>query len=137
MVTDLDTALSALAEPTRRQVVDLLRARPHRTGELATACGTSGPAMSKHLRILRASGMVDELRVEADARIHLYQLRPEPFLALQAWLDQVQAYWRDQLIAFKAHAEQVVSEQAEHRLTPAIAPPEQAGEAGHDLEEDR
>ena len=93
--------------------------------------------MSKHLRILRASGMVDELRVETDARIHLYQLRPEPFLALQAWLDQVQAYWRDQLIAFKAHAEQVVSEQAEHRLTPAIAPPEQAGEAGHDLEEDR
>jgi hypothetical protein len=79
--------------------------------------------MSKHLRILRASGMVDELRVEADARIHLYQLRPEPFLALQAWLDQVQAYWRDQLIAFKTHAEQVVSEQpvseqAEHDLTP-------------------
>jgi hypothetical protein len=93
--------------------------------------------MSKHLRILRASGMVDELRVEADARIHLYQLRPEPFLALQAWLDQVQAYWRDQLIAFKTHAEQVVSEQAEHHLTPAIAPSEPASEAGHDPEEDR
>ncbi len=105
MVTDLDAALNALADPTRRQVVELLRERPRRTGDLAAACHTSGPAMSKHLRVLRASGLIEEERIERDARVHLYHLRPEPFLALQAWLDQVQAFWSDQLGAFKEHAE--------------------------------
>ena len=106
MVTDLDTALAALADPTRRHVVELLRAHPRRTGELAAACGVSSPAMSKHLRILRGSGMVAEVRTDADARIHLYELRPEPFRTLQAWLDQVHAYWTDQLTAFQTHVEQ-------------------------------
>jgi DNA-binding transcriptional ArsR family regulator len=106
MVTDLDAALVALADPTRRRVVDLLRDRPRRAGELAVACEMSGPAMSKHLHVLRASGLVEEQRVALDARVHLYQLRPEPFDALQAWLDQVRAYWTNQLAAFKAHAEQ-------------------------------
>jgi DNA-binding transcriptional ArsR family regulator len=106
MVTDLDTALAALADPTRRHVVELLRAHPRRTGELAAACGVSSPAMSKHLRILRGSGVVAEVRTDADARIHLYELRPEPFRALQAWLDQVHAYWTDQLAAFQTHVEQ-------------------------------
>jgi DNA-binding transcriptional ArsR family regulator len=111
MVTDIDTALSALADPTRRQVVDLLRERPRRAGELAAACQMSGPAMSKHLRVLRASGLVDEQRVEQDARVHVYQLRPEPFLALRAWLDHVQMFWTDQLSAFKEHVEQTRGEQ--------------------------
>ena len=62
--------------------------------------------MSKHLRILRGSGMVAEVRTDADARIHLYELRPEPFRTLQAWLDQVHAYWTDQLTAFQTHVEQ-------------------------------
>jgi DNA-binding transcriptional ArsR family regulator len=106
MVTDLDLALAALADPTRRHVVELLRTHPRRTGDLASACGVSSPAMSKHLRILRGSGVVAEVRIEADARIHLYELRPEPFHALQAWLDQVHAYWSDQLTAFQAHVEQ-------------------------------
>jgi DNA-binding transcriptional ArsR family regulator len=102
MVTDLDAALVALADPTRRHVVDLLRERPHCAGELAAACGMSGPAMSKHLRVLRTTGMIEERRVAQDARIHLYALRPEPFLALQTWLDQIHASWADQLAAFKA-----------------------------------
>ena len=135
MVTDLDTALNALADPTRRQVVELLRDRPRRTGELAAACGTSGPAMSKHLRVLRASGVVDEQRVEADARIHLYQLRPEPFLVLQAWLDQVQAYWTGQLAAFKEHAEHTADARAQRGKTARITHAEQANEEGHEPEE--
>lgn len=105
MVNNIDATLTALAEPTRRQVVDLLREGPRPAGELAAAVGISPPALSRHLRVLRATGLVEELRVASDARIHLYQLRPEPFLALQAWLDQVQAFWTDQLGAFKDYAE--------------------------------
>jgi DNA-binding transcriptional ArsR family regulator len=69
----------------------------------------SGPAMSRHLRVLRASGLVEvdvgEEPVEQDARLRVYRLRPEPFVDLQAWLEQVQAFWSDQLEAFKAHVE--------------------------------
>jgi DNA-binding transcriptional ArsR family regulator len=105
MVNNLDATLAALADPTRRRVVELLRERPRRAGDLAAASAMSGPAMSRHLRVLRASGLVEEERVEHDARVRLYRLRPEPFVALHEWLDQVQAFWTDQLSAFKAHAE--------------------------------
>src|SRR6266705_1689392 len=109
MKNDLDTTLAALADPTRRQVDELLRERPRRAGELAAACAMSGPAMSRHLRVLRASGLVkvnvEEEQVEQDARLRVYRLRPEPFVDLQVWLEQVQAFWTDQLEAFKAHVE--------------------------------
>jgi DNA-binding transcriptional ArsR family regulator len=61
--------------------------------------------MSRHLRVLRTSGLVEAGPVEHDARLRLYRLRPEPFSALQAWLDQVHAFWDEQLGAFKEHAE--------------------------------
>src|SRR6266571_9516981 len=97
MMNDLDTTLAALADPTRRQVVELLRERPRRAGELAAAAAMSGPAMSRHLRVLRASGLVkvgvEEEQDEQDARLRVYRLRPEPFADLQAWLDQMQAFW--------------------------------------------
>src|SRR5437763_13509753 len=109
MVNNLDATLAALADPTRRHVVELLRERPRRAGELAAACAMSGPAMSRHLRVLRVSGLVkvdvEEEQVEQDARLRVYRLRPEPFTDLQAWLDQMQAFWTDQLEAFKAHVE--------------------------------
>jgi DNA-binding transcriptional ArsR family regulator len=105
MVKDLDATLAALADPTRRRVVELLRERPRRAGELAAVSRMSGPAMSRHLRVLRASGLVEEQRLDHDARVRVYRLRPEPFDSLQAWLNEVQAFWTDQLEAFKAHAE--------------------------------
>jgi len=105
MINDIDTTLNALAEPTRRRIVDMLRERPRRAGELAAAFDTSEPAVSRHLRVLRRSGLVEEERVDDDARVRVYRLRPEPFLALQAWLDQVEAFWSDQLGAFKSHVE--------------------------------
>lgn len=105
MVSILDETLGALAEPTRRRVVDLLRERPRRAGEIADALGMSGPATSRHLRVLRRGGLIEEVRVDDDARVRVYRLRPEPFGALRAWLDQVEAFWADQLGAFKAHAE--------------------------------
>ncbi|MEU1724496.1 metalloregulator ArsR/SmtB family transcription factor [Nonomuraea sp. NPDC005692] len=104
-VNDLDATLAALADPTRRKVIDLLREGPRPAGELAQAVRMSAPALSRHLRVLRAGGLV---RAEAggdDARLRLYTLRQEPFAALQAWLDQVQAFWAEQLGSFKDHVE--------------------------------
>ncbi|MDJ0847487.1 MAG: metalloregulator ArsR/SmtB family transcription factor [Myxococcota bacterium] len=102
---DLDGTLAALADPTRRRVVDVLRRRPRRAGELAEQLGTSAPAMSRHLRVLRQSGLVEEERAEGDARVRVYRLRPEPFRDLSSWLGEVEDFWVDQLGAFKAHAE--------------------------------
>jgi DNA-binding transcriptional ArsR family regulator len=104
-VIDLDATLAALADPTRRRVVDLLRQGPRRAGELAATTKMSAPAMSRHLRVLRASGLVEADGLDDDARVRVYRLRREPFVALQAWLDQVQAFWSEQLGSFKAHAE--------------------------------
>ncbi|WP_436498164.1 ArsR/SmtB family transcription factor [Actinokineospora sp. HUAS TT18] len=105
MVNDVDAALAALADPTRRRIVELLRERPRRAGELVAAFDTSAPAISRHLRVLRRGGVVAEHSLEDDARVRIYELQPEPFAALHAWLDQVQTFWTDQLGAFKEHAE--------------------------------
>lgn len=102
---DLDATLAALADPTRRGVVDLLRERPRRAGELAAAFDVSAPAMSRHLRVLRTRGLVEEDRDERDARLRIYRLRPEPFRNLQEWLEEVEAFWTDQLDAFKVYVE--------------------------------
>jgi DNA-binding transcriptional ArsR family regulator len=101
----LDATLLALADPTRRGVVDLLRRRPHRAGELADALEMSAPAMSRHLRVLRRSGLVREEGLPEDARVRVYQLEPRPFAELRRWLDEVEAFWSDQLEGFRAHAE--------------------------------
>jgi DNA-binding transcriptional ArsR family regulator len=102
---DTSTLLRALADPTRRQVVQLLGMRPLRAGELATATGTSGPAMSRHLRVLLQAGVVADERLGSDARARVFRLRPQSLVALQAWLDQVQAHWDEQLEAFKRHVD--------------------------------
>ena len=101
----LDKTLAALADPTRRKVIELLRKKPRRAGELAEALSMSPPAMSRHLRQLRKSGLVEDTEDEADARVRVYGLRPEPFAALRGWLEEVELFWSDQLEAFREHAE--------------------------------
>ena len=102
----LDDTLAALADPTRRRTIELLRSKPRRPGELAAALSVSPPVISRHLRVLRTRGLVEEERADAsDSRLRLYRLRREPFTDLHAWLDQVEAFWKEQLGAFKAHAE--------------------------------
>lgn len=102
---DLDKTFSALADPTRRRVVELLRKKPRRAGDLAAAFGMSAPAMSRHLRVLRRTRLVEEDSLEEDARVRVYRLRRERFAALRGWLDEVEAFWGGQLEAFKEHAE--------------------------------
>ena len=101
----LDRTLAALADPHRRQVVDLLREGPRRAGELAEAVGLSAPAMSRHLRTLRESRIVEESPADFDTRVRIYRLRPQPMAHLKAWLEETERLWTDQLSAFKAHLE--------------------------------
>ena len=82
-----------------------MRERPRRAGELAEAAGLTPAAMSRHLRTLRASGLVDETHPPFDARVRIYALRAEPIARLKAWVDETEALWADQLAAFKAHVE--------------------------------
>ncbi len=100
---NLDSTLAALADPHRRRAVELLRQRPHRAGELAEAMRVSFPAASRHLKVLRRSGLVDEDRDEFDSRVRIYRLRPGPIADLKYWLTETDALWARQLTAFKAH----------------------------------
>ena len=102
---ELDRTLVALADPIRRGVIDLLRVGPRRASELADDLSVTRPAMSRHLRVLRRTGIVSESDPAHDARVRIYRLEPEPFARLRGWLDEVEAFWGDQLAAFKAHAE--------------------------------
>lgn len=104
-VDQLDATFAAFAEPTRRKVLELLGDGPRRASDLAAASGLKRPAMSRHLRVLRTSGLVDvELSVD-DARERLYRLRHDQFVSARSWLDQMEAFWSDQLDRFKTHAE--------------------------------
>ena len=96
---------SALADPTRRRVLELLSKRPRRAGELAAAAKTSPPVMSRHLRILLEAGFVADERPPDDARARVFRLRREPIGDVQAWLDQLEAHWTEQLGSFKRHVE--------------------------------
>lgn len=102
---NVDTTLAALADPTRRAVIDLLRVQPRRAGELAEALSMNAAALSRHLRVLRKSGLIKDDEVEHDARVRLYRLRPEAFVSLRDWLSEVEAFWGEQLQSFKHHAE--------------------------------
>ena len=101
----VETVFGALADGTRRRVVELLGEGPRRPGELAEAVGASPPAMSRHLRVLLQAGIVADERLADDARARVFRLRPESMVALRAWLDQLQAHWDTQLRSFKAHVE--------------------------------
>lgn len=101
----LDRTLAALADPDRRRAIDLLRQGPRRAGDLAQAIGLPAPAMSRHLRVLRQSGLVEERHPEFDARVRIYSLRPAPMAELRTWLDETEALWTEQLAAFKQHVE--------------------------------
>ena len=101
----LDRTLAALADPHRRRVVSLLAERPRAAGDLARELALSPPAMSRHLRTLRQSGLVEETHPEFDARVRIYSLKAEPMIALIRWLEEAERLWTEQLAAFKAHLE--------------------------------
>ncbi len=103
----LDRAFAALADRTRRAVVELLQQRPRRAGELASELAVSAPALTRHLRVLRTSELVVESVDEQDGRVRIYRLRPEAFGRLRSWVERVEQLWAEQLESFAAHVDAV------------------------------
>jgi DNA-binding transcriptional ArsR family regulator len=94
---------SVLAEPSRRQILDLLRERERSVGELVDATALSQPGVSKHLRVLRDAGLV---AVRPDAQRRFYGLRPEPLAELDAWLAPYRRLWSHRLDALERHLDE-------------------------------
>jgi DNA-binding transcriptional ArsR family regulator len=98
-MADADAALAALADPTRRQIFERLRAGPRPVGQLARGLAVSRPAVSQHLAVLKSAGLVKN-QVEGTRRV--YEIDPKGLGAIRAWLDQ---FWDAPLASFKAEAE--------------------------------
>jgi DNA-binding transcriptional ArsR family regulator len=105
MSRTIDRTLAALADPARRHVVELLGERPHRAGELAAALSVSPSVMSRHLKVLRDSDVVEESSPAFDTRVRIYALRAGATAGLRSWLEAVEQGWAEQLMALKAHVE--------------------------------
>ena len=91
-------ALEALADPTRRRIVELLAERERDAGEIASHFAVTRPAVSRHLRLLRESGLVRS-RTEAQRRV--YSLDAEPFAELDEWLARYRGFWSGRLDALE------------------------------------
>jgi DNA-binding transcriptional ArsR family regulator len=92
----MDAVLLALADPSRRTVLEILRGHPATAGELAAALPIARPGVSRHLRVLREVGLVD---VRQDAQRRIYSLRPEALVEVDQWLEPYRALWRNRLDA--------------------------------------
>ena len=97
-----EATFSALADPTRRAVLDLLRQGTQPAGQIARSFPVSRPAISKHLRLLRRAHLVQERR---EGRLRLYQLSPEPLKAVDSWLEQYRVFWQSSLVNLKTFVE--------------------------------
>jgi len=96
------SAYGALAEPHRRQILDLLRAGERPAGELVEQLALSQPGVSKHLKVLREAGLVT---VRADGKRRVYALRAEPLAEVHAWLAHYRAFWTARLDDLERHLE--------------------------------
>ncbi len=97
-----EATFQALADPTRRAVLDLLRRGSQPAGEIAGAFPISRPAISKHLRLLRRAHLVREHR---EGRNRVYHLNPEPLRAVDSWLEQYRSFWSANLASLKSFVE--------------------------------
>jgi DNA-binding transcriptional ArsR family regulator len=97
-----EATFQALADPTRRAVLDLLRRGSQPAGQIAEAFPVSRPAISKHLRLLRRAHLVREHR---EGRNRIYHLNPEPLRAVDSWIEQYRSFWSASLTNLKAFIE--------------------------------
>ena len=97
-----ELTFQALADPTRRAVLDLLRRGSQPAGQIASAFPVSRPAISKHLRLLRRAHLVREHR---EGRHRVYQLNPTPLRAVDSWIEQYRVFWTNSLNNLKAFVE--------------------------------
>ena len=94
--------LEAIAEPTRRRILDAVRGGECSVGDLVVRIGMSQPGVSRHLKVLRVAGLV---AVRRDAQRRLYRVRTEPLQDLDAWLEPYRAEWSSRLDALERHLE--------------------------------
>jgi DNA-binding transcriptional ArsR family regulator len=113
MVTE-PLVFAAIADPTRRAILDAIRGRERAAGEIASLFPVSRPAISKHLRVLRGAGLVRERRV---AQLRLYSLDPAPLRDVERWLDHYKVFW-----AARLHDLKRVVEEGERRVPPRRKP---------------
>jgi DNA-binding transcriptional ArsR family regulator len=99
-------AFAAVGDPSRREILDLLRDGTRSVGEIVERTGLSQPGVSKHLRVLREHGLV---RVRRDAQRRLYDLDPAPLAELDAWLEPYRALWNERLDALGQHLDEEAS----------------------------
>jgi DNA-binding transcriptional ArsR family regulator len=111
-VTYREATFSALADPTRRAVLDLLRHGSQPAGQIARAFPVSRPAISKHLRLLRRAHLVEERK---EGRHRFYQLNPEPLKAVDSWLKQYRVFWQTSLSNLKTFVEAEYEKETAHR----------------------
>lgn len=104
-VRELDQTFGALADPTRRRVLELLGKAPQRASELAALTQASRPGMSRHLRVLKDAGLIIERGDDDDARAKVFELDPASWSQAKAWLQRVEDFWSEQLHSFKQLAE--------------------------------
>jgi DNA-binding transcriptional ArsR family regulator len=100
---------NAIAEPWRREIIDVLAGREHAVGELVARLRISQPAMSKHLGVLRKVGIVS---VNKHGRRRLYRLNPKELKPVHEWVKTFEHFWVDQLDRVKQRAERRAKEQA-------------------------
>ena len=98
----MTTTFEVLAEPSRRQILDLLRRSELPVGDLVDATSLSQPAVSKHLRILREAGLVES---RSDAQRRIYRVRAEPLQDIEEWLAPYRQLWTSSLNALERHLE--------------------------------
>ncbi len=105
------STFDALADPTRRHILDLLRERPRLVGELVDLLEISQPGVSKHLRVLREAGLV---RVRQDAQRRWYELRPEPLAEVDAWLTSYRHLWAARMDRLDDYLHELQEEEKKH-----------------------
>lgn len=98
-----NAAFRAIADPTRREILNLLRGGAHTVGEIAVNFRTSRPAISKHLRLLRSAGLV-VTRKDGTARV--CRLNAKPLRAVSTWLREYEAFWGESLHGLKNYIEE-------------------------------
>ncbi len=101
----IDAVLAALADPYRRRAVELLGEGARKASDLARLLDLPAPAMSRHLKALKDSGLVSDTHPEFDQRVRIYALNAGRLDELKVWLARAEAGWSDQLAAFKRHVE--------------------------------
>jgi DNA-binding transcriptional ArsR family regulator len=108
------TTFEALAEPTRRHILDLLLVQPRLVGELSDLLKISQPGVSKHLRVLREVGLV---HVRQEAQRHWYELRPEPLAEVNDWLEPYRRVMEERFDRLEGLLDELQDEEKKHGKT--------------------